>query len=143
MLPFCQSFIFFDSIYSQAAIRFHRIDTNQNGYICCDEAFRWNKDAFRSAAERFLSSDSLKAAKGIQEKSNPCPVLKKYDENCKNKKEMCWPSLLVPPLMENENSIDGRITPDEFDAELGNLKKLGKLEQMMQNVKEKPMIRKI
>ena len=69
-------------------------------------------------------------------KDNPCHVLTKYEDDCK-KGQRCWPSLLVPQLKENE-PMDGKITPDEFDEELGKLKNW---RELVENVREKPMMR--
>ena len=117
----------------QAAIRFHRIDANQNGYICCKEAYEWNKAAFREAAKKAMSMipgthDPL---------GSPCPKLESSENQCKNNGTNCWPSYLDPKMIELK--ADGRITPNEFEDELNDLEEL-KLIKFMQGVQKHPIM---
>ena len=72
-------------------------------------------------------------------RGNPCFILEIYNEECKNGND-CWPSFLSPPL--NETKHDGKITPDEFDDELNELKFLNqsKLVKLMKDVQQYPII---
>ena len=72
-----------------------------------------------------------------EELTNPCDALTKHNRLCEDKGEQCWPSLLIPQLKEN-GIPNGRITPDEFDKELGKLKNW---KEFVENVREKPMMR--
>ena len=73
-------------------------------------------------------------------RGNPCFILEIYNEQCKKKRINCWPSFLTPQL--NETIHDGKITPDEFDDELNELKFLNqsKLVKLMKDVQQYPII---
>ena len=69
---------------------------------------------------------------------NPCGKIEKFKEQCKESGENCWPSRLSPPLKENKR--DGKITPDEFDQELGKLAG-PELDKLMYDVQHHPLTR--
>ena len=71
-------------------------------------------------------------------RENPCFKLEKDKEKCKTDENHCWPSLLKPQLKEIEH--DGKITPDEFEKELYELKVSNptKLTKLMKDVLEHP-----
>jgi len=121
----------------KAAIRFHRIDANQDGFICCNETFEWNKSAFREAAKDALAMILETMPGNHDPRENPCFTLEKDKEKCKNDEDHCWPSYLKPLL--NEIKHDGKITPNEFEGELYELKDT-KLTKLMKDAQEHPIM---
>jgi len=115
----------------EAAIRFHRIDANQDGYICCNETFEWNKSAFREAAKEGLAMILETMPGNHDPHENPCFKLEKH-------KEKFWPSYLKP-LLREIGVDDGKIIPDEFDGELYQIDKT-KLTKLMKDVQEHPIV---
>jgi len=121
----------------KAAIRFHRIDANQDGFICCNETFEWNKSAFREAAKDGVADILRTMPRNHDPRENPCFTLEIYNDDCKNNEANCWPSFLSPQLIETNH--DGKITPDEFEDELKVLSP-SKLKRLMNDVKQHPII---
>ena len=71
---------------------------------------------------------------------NPCITLEQDKDICKKEGKKCWPSYLNPQLKELIH--DRRITPDEFDDELYELKVSNhtKLTKLMKEVQQHPIM---
>ena len=98
---------------NQAAIRFHRIDTDRNGYITCTEAFEWNEEAFLGEA---FDPKHIVHPFGVRSAAEACKFLEESDG------DKPWTSKLKKNVnMLREIEDDGRVYPNEFDDEIRKL----------------------
>ena len=105
-------------IIFQAAIRFHRIDSDRNGFITCEEAFDWSEESFLGVA---FDPQSIVHPFGVSDSTAACKILKEKLHIARQDQEE-WPSLLTQNLNPlNEITKDGMIEPREFDGDLEKL----------------------
>ena len=98
----------------QAAIRFHRIDANRDGYITCEEAYDWSEESFLG---KLFDPTKIEHPFGSSDASSACKIL-----GTRGQGEQKWPALLQENLNPlNEIIKDGKIVPEEFDYELEKL----------------------
>ena len=116
----------------QAAIRFHRIDANRDGYITCEEAYDWSEESFLG---KLFDPTKIEHPFGTSDASSACKILKNRLQVGQE-----WPDLLKDNLNPlNEIVKDGRIEPEEFDRELEKLTK-EKREHLMKEVLKHPLM---
>ena len=116
----------------QAAIRFHRIDSNRDGYITCEEAYDWSEESFLG---KLFDPTKIEHPFGTSDASTACEIL----ENRLQVGQQ-WPDLLKDNLNPlNEIVKDGLIEPKEFDGELEKLTK-EKRKHLMEEVLKHPLM---
>ena len=114
----------------QAAIRFHQIDRERDGYISCEEAYDWSEESFLGKL-----FDPTKIEHPYKNATIACGFLKKRLQNGQQ-----WPDLLKDNLNPlNEIVKDGQIEPKEFDRELEKLTQ-EKREHLMKEVLKHPLM---
>ena len=109
---------FFIWIILQAAIRFHRIDSDRNGFITCEEAYNWSEEPFLGKA---FDPQRIVHPFGVSDATTACRILRQKLNSVRKDQEE-WPSLLTENLNPlNEITKDGMIEPREFDGDLEKL----------------------
>ena len=116
----------------QAAIRFHQIDRDRDGYISCEEAYDWNEESFLG---KLFDPTKIKHPFGGPDATTACNNLKDGLQIGQK-----WPDLLKDNLNPlNEIVKDGQIEPKEFDRELEKLTQ-EKREHLMKEVLKHPLM---
>lgn len=116
-------------------MKFHRIDSNRNGFITCEEAYNWSEESFlgklfdsKNVIHPFNTSDALRA----------CEVLRSRETDGQK-----WPALLLENIIPiTEIPKDGQIDPREFDDGIRKLSEQ-KRNDLMKEVLKHPLIHSI
>ena len=118
----------------QAAIRFHQIDRDRDGYISCEEAYDWSEEAFLG---KLFDPTKIVHPFGTSNAAKACGSLKDRLQSGQQWLDYLNQKDNLNPL--NEIVKDGRIEPDEFDRELEKLTQ-EKREHLMKEVLKHPLM---
>ena len=121
-------------ILLQAAIRFHQIDANRDGYISCEEAYDWNEESFLG---KLFDPTKIVHPFGTSNAAKACGSLKDRLQSGQQWLDYLNQKDNLNPL--NEIVKDGRIEPKEFDRELEKLTQ-EKREHLMKEVLKHPLM---